>query len=75
MSTYKELDVLAQVTKQTGYLSSVEKRDVLRYYEIHECGLNQLVAMVNWNRDMNNHQPVIIVSMYRMLTNSKGANK
>jgi hypothetical protein len=67
MSTYKELDILEQVTKQAGYLSPVEKRDVLRYYEINECGLDQLVNMVKFNRDINK-QTKAVISLYKMLT-------
>jgi hypothetical protein len=67
MSTYKELDILEQVTKQAGYLSPVEKRDVLRYYEINECGLDQLVNMVKFNRDINK-QTKAVINLYKMLT-------
>jgi hypothetical protein len=70
MSTYKELDILAQVTKQAGYLSPVEKRDVLKFYEINECGLNQLVNMVKFNRDMNK-QTIVVINLYKRLTISR----
>ena len=70
MSVYKQMDILSQVTKQTGYLSVQEKRDVLKFYEINGSGLNQLVGMVKFNRDMS-IQPVIKMTFIGWLSIQK----
>jgi hypothetical protein len=67
MSTYKELDILAQVTKQTGCLTSDERSNVLHYYETYNTGLSQLVTMVQFNRDINK-QTKAVINLYKMLT-------
>ena len=70
MSVYKQMDIIAQVTKQAGYLSPAEKRDVLKFYEINGSSLNQLVGMVKFNRDINK-QPVIKMSFIGWLSIQK----
>ena len=70
MSTFKEMDILQQVTKQAGYLSTQEKRDVLKFYEINKSSLVQLVGMVKFNRDMS-IQPVIKMTFIGWLSIQK----
>ena len=67
MSVYRQMDILSQVTKQAGYLSPAEKRDVLKFYEINGSSLNQLVGMVKFNRDINKQQ-VVVINLYKSLT-------